>query len=403
MPNPQVIAREALKALLQEGKDPTPEAYAKSYNEQAKKLGANAYALDLSDEKILDMLDSEVREGLFSRDFKHKNEIIIALIKAVNLLFFSKKNFTLSLETIKLLLRLLATHPQKEVSTLAKGYLIEVDKTNAKSMQVWKERFMEQVKRVAEFDYMDLSRGLEFLSAIKIESLEFQKWQDRVRDELKAKKCNKEMQIKFLKELEVVLKMQLENKTQKQEDNNIEKIDKQAKKEPLCYANITSLPIDPTTTLISKDGMQEVLNYAEDQYVEKGFNYSVIVFGIAKYDKVKEIFGVEAAKKILATLGRLLKQYSNASDLIAYYGDEEFLACLLEREKEEAVKFICALDAVVQKSVFMYQQTRIEIALSAQASHRVSQKDLEDMLKVSLLEFARHKDSQGIINKEIQG
>ena len=158
-----------------------------------------------------------------------------------------------------------------------------------------------------------------------------------------------------------------------------------------------ALPIDAATTLISKTGMQEVLNYAEDTFVKEGKNYAVIVFGIAGYDRIKSHYGLEAAKRILATLGRLLKQYSNTSDLIAYYGDEEFLACLLDRKKDEAIAFIHHLDKIVRNSKFMFQQIRIEISLSAQVSHRVEEKDLESMLKISLEEFVKHKDSQGII------
>lgn len=68
--------------------------------------------------------------------------------------------------------------------------------------------------------------------------------------------------------------------------------------------------------------MQEVLDFAESQFQNNQKNYSVIVFGIAAYEKVKEHFGLEAAKRVMATLGRLLKRYSNESDLIAYYGEE---------------------------------------------------------------------------------
>lgn len=36
MQNAQIIAREALKALLKEGKEPTPEFYAEAFYAQAK-------------------------------------------------------------------------------------------------------------------------------------------------------------------------------------------------------------------------------------------------------------------------------------------------------------------------------------------------------------------------------
>lgn len=416
MQNSQSIAREALRELLKEGKDPTPEAYAQAYCAAAKKMGV-VVELEFSIEKVLEMLEVEAKENLPNKKFKHKNELFIALTKAINHLNFSKKNFSTSLEILKFLLRLLATHPQKDVSTLAKGNLIEIDKLNSKSMQSWRERWMEQVKKIPEFDVLDSLKLLEILSNFKIPSFGIQKWQDEVKDLLKESKPSKEAQIRLIKSLEAqILAL---NNSQNDFQNNSQSLQKESSKEvekkdfinpanpiknlpqkPLEFKDTMALPIDATTTLMSKAGMQEVLNYAEEAFIRENKNYSVIVFGIASYDKIKSHFGLEAAKRILATLGRLLKQYSNTSDLIAYYGDEEFLACLLEREKEEAIAFIYNLDKIVSNSKFMFQQTRIAIALSAQVSHRVEAKDLESMLKVSIDDFIKYKDSQGIIKYE---
>ncbi|MBX7491328.1 diguanylate cyclase [Helicobacter turcicus] len=408
MQNIQNIAREALKELLKEGKEPTPEAYAQAYCLAAKKMGVVVES-EFSIEKVLEMLEPEAKENLPHKKFKHKNELFISLIKVINHLNFSKKHFNTSLETLKLLLRLLAIHPQKEISTLAKGHLIEIDKLNSQSMQNWRERWMEQVKKIPEFDFLDSLKVLEILSNFKIPYLGIQKWQDDVRNLLKESKPSKEEQLKLLKSLESQILALSSQNTQSSQNSQNPKISPQepqkqsanamanSPKKPLEFKDTMALPIDAVTTLMTKDGMQEVLNYAENEFVKANENYSVIVFGIAGYDRIKEHFGLEAAKRVLATLGRLLKQYSNTSDLIAYYGDEEFLACLLGRKKEEAITFIRNLDKIVSNSKFMFQQIRIEISLSAQVSHRVEEKDLESMLKISIEEFTKHKDSQGII------
>lgn len=87
MPNAQIIAREALKELLKEGKEPTPEFYAEAFYAQAKKLGGNVGEIDFSIEKILEMLDNEIKVSLFNRKFKNKNELIASLVKSINHLF----------------------------------------------------------------------------------------------------------------------------------------------------------------------------------------------------------------------------------------------------------------------------------------------------------------------------
>ena len=403
MQNIQSIAREALKELLKEGKEPTPEFYAEAFNAQAKKLGANVGEIDFSTSKILEMLNKEVRESLFHQKFKHKNELITALVHSINHLYFYKKNFYTQLEILKLLLRLVATHPNKEIASLAKGHLLVIDKLNAQSMQMWRERWINYIKEMADMDFVDLAKGLEILLGFKIDCTLFCQWQEKARLALKSNP-SKDIKIKLMRDLETAFRAQFDKKVEipKNSVQSPPLKDSQAPQEqPLTFKDIASLPIDAVTTLMSKHGMEEVLDFAELEYQKNQKNYAVIVFGIAAYDKIKEQFGLEAAKRVLSTLGRLLKQHSNTSDLIAYYGEEEFLACLLERDKNAAIAFIRELDAIVRDSKFMFQQTRIDISLSAQASHRVEAKDLESMLKMSLEEFIKNKDSQGIIQCEI--
>ena len=403
MQNIQSIAREALKELLKEGKEPTPEFYAEAFNAQAKKLGANVGEIDFSTSKILEMLNKEVRESLFHQKFKHKNELITALVHSINHLYFYKKNFYTQLEILKLLLRLVATHPNKEIASLAKGHLLVIDKLNAQSMQMWRERWINYIKEMADMDFVDLAKGLEILLGFKIDCTLFCQWQEKARLALKSNP-SKDIKIKLMRDLETAFRVQFDKKVEipKSSVQSPPLKDSQASQEqPLTFKDIASLPIDAVTTLMSKHGMEEVLDFAELEYQKNQKNYAVIVFGIAAYDKIKEQFGLEAAKRVLSTLGRLLKQHSNTSDLIAYYGEEEFLACLLERDKNAAIAFIRELDAIVRDSKFMFQQTRIDISLSAQASHRVEAKDLESMLKMSLEEFIKNKDSQGIVQCEI--
>lgn len=403
MQNIQSIAREALKELLKEGKEPTPEFYAEAFNAQAKKLGANVGEIDFSTSKILEMLNKEVRESLFHQKFKHKNELITALVHSINHLYFYKKNFYTQLEILKLLLRLVATHPNKEIASLAKGHLLVIDKLNAQSMQMWRERWINYIKEMADMDFVDLAKGLEILLGFKIDCTLFCQWQEKARLALKSNP-SKDIKIKLMRDLETAFRAQFDKKVEIPK-NSVQspllKDSQVSQEQPLTFKDVASLPIDAVTTLMSKHGMEEVLDFAELEYQKNQKNYAVIVFGIAAYDKIKEQFGLEAAKRVLSTLGRLLKQHSNTSDLIAYYGEEEFLACLLERDKNAAIAFIRELDAIVRDSKFMFQQTRIDISLSAQASHRVEAKDLESMLKMSLEEFIKNKDSQGIIQCEI--
>lgn len=389
----QNIAREALRQLLQEGREPTPEAYAEYFYQQARKVGVS-YEEQSSLKKMLEKFNEEVRENLANKDFKSKDELIIHLIVALNHIYFYKKNFTLYVEIIRILLRILATYPQREIASLAKGQLLEIDKSNPNIMQTWREKWSELLKKSPESE--GERSALEIVSGFRIDNLAFQKWQAEVREGLESKNIKEAV---FWEKLERVLRQELKPQESAIQETQKEPI-KEAPKEKMQYKEVDSLPMDSMTTLVSKEGMQKVLEFAEEGFCKQGRNYALIAFGIIDYHKITAEYGSEAGKRILATLGRLLKEYSNPSDWIAYYGNEEFLACLLDREKSEAVEFIKKLDSVVEQSIFVYQQMRLHIKLSAQVSHRAGEASLEEALGAVLSAFESHKDTQGVINGE---
>lgn len=387
----QKIAKEALKELMQEGSDPTPEAYTDYFCRQAKKMGLKSYGDYISLKNMLEKIDAEVRDNLANKEFRNKDELTIHLIVALNHMYFYKKNFALYVEIIKILLRILATYPEKSISSLAKSQLLEFDKSNPKIMQTWKEKWNELFKKGLEVQKN--KSVLEILSDFKINNQAFQEWQGEVKEFLKFPQNFKEEYL--LKNLEKILNQELViQKISQQEEI------KNSPKERIKYQEASSLPIDSMTTLVSKEGMQKVLGFAEEAFCRQDKNYALVVFGIVGYDKIVEDFGSEAGKKILSILGRLLKEYSGPSDWISYYGGEEFVACLLDSQKNDAIEFIKNLDLVVKKSIFAYQQMHFKIKLSAQVLQRSNQTSLEYMLMKLLADFQESKNTQGVIGDE---
>ena len=270
MQNIQNIAREALKELLKQGKEPTPEFYAEAFSVQAKKMGANVGEIDFSMHKILEMLDKEAKESLFHHKFKHKNELITALTHSINHLYFYKKNFYTQLEILKLLLRLVATHPNKEISNLAKGHLLEIDKLNAQSMLMWRERWVNYIKEMANIDFVDLAKGLEILLGFKVDSTLYCQWQEKARLALNAN-ASKDTKIKLMRDLEAIFKAQFAKAEIPKDATQTplpqaSQVLKTPQAQPLVFKDIASLPIDAMTTLMSKHGMEEVLDFAELEY-----------------------------------------------------------------------------------------------------------------------------------------
>lgn len=381
MINSQKIAREALKELLENGQDPTPDAYCEAYNNQAKKMGENP--VKHSTDRMLDLINKEARELLFNKTFKNKDDLIIALIKNFNQIFFYKKSFFLQGDLIKIFLRILTSHPLKEISHLSKSFLLEIDNITQTKMQVLRDKWMEIAKKNVS-EESDNTNNLEVFLNLNIQNKHFIDWKNRLKIAIANNKMDIQMQIAFLREFETIFQDAKEKSAQ-------------SKKKKSTFKDMDLLKMDSKTTLLTRESINLVLDFAESEYQKDRENFSIIVFGIASYDELVKKFGLEATQRVVATLGRLLKKYSSSSDLLATYSDQEFLACLLGRDKDEAIAFIKNIDNAVRESIFMYKEIRINIHLSAQASHRANEADLDKMLKTTLLNFQKSKNSTGAI------
>lgn len=398
---PQNIAKAALKALLQSKKEPTPQNYESAYNEAAQKLGGTpSGGFEL--QKLCDMIEPELKATSFARNFKSKDELSIALIKNANQLFSYKKNYALQQEILRFCLRILGELPAKNISQLAKGHLLEQSKLNFNTLQIWRDRWAQCAKSAPELlkeaieEIATKAAEAKIAELKSIENIEFKNIESK---NIESAPKIQDQNLKNTNSTQDSIESKKTQEKQIIQDsiNNENFSNDNTKKENTTFKQADKLPIDPATQLISQDGMREVLNFAEDEYKKSGINYAVIFFGISKFEKLNEVYGEQAAKRVFISLGRLLKQYSNERDLIAYWGDSEFLCALLERQKPQTMAFIRELDKAIKESIFMFKQTRINIEISASVSYRVDCVDLETMLKTTIAEFKKNKDSTGII------
>lgn len=401
------IAREALRELIKEGRDPTPEAYADAYYKASLRLGIVVNEESYYDlKKLFSLLDKDIQESLQGKNYKTQNELTLSLIQMVNHQQFYYKAFLTQKEIMRYCLRLLSTHSNKSIRTLAKEQLLEWDKLNQNLALRWKENWGELIRNLNKEELESKNEDFSILEVfLQIKGDEdFNKWQEEFRNILNSKSNFGEHHLLELKKHLLKLENFLKTKEQNKENHLLEEvkegktkeIKKTLKANECEFKDLQSLPIDLSTSLINYEGMESVLEFAENAYQQEGIHYCVISFGIANCEKLLEVYKEEATRRVVATLGRLLKQYSNTKDLIAYYGKCEFLACLLNRDKEEAIAFIKQLDEAVKKSIFMFQESRISISLCAQVSFREDEESLDKMLEKSQRELQAHKKESGI-------
>lgn len=104
-------------------------------------------------------------------------------------------------------------------------------------------------------------------------------------------------------------------------------------------------------------------------------------FDIDFFKKINDKYGHEAGDRVLSTFGRLLKQSVRQEDIAARYGGEEFIVILPEMNLAEAWRFAERIRALVERSVFVYQDMRIKVSVSGGIAERSECEDRKALIK----------------------
>ena len=138
---------------------------------------------------------------------------------------------------------------------------------------------------------------------------------------------------------------------------------------------------DFLTNMANKKAIEEELRKQEAAYKRYGTNYSVVFFDIDHFKNINDTYGHDAGDVILKSLGLLFRRYAREVDTIGRFGGEEFVAILPNTNKEGAYKFAEKLREIVQKTKFMYKNTRINVSVSAGVASRDEVNSKEELLK----------------------
>jgi len=140
---------------------------------------------------------------------------------------------------------------------------------------------------------------------------------------------------------------------------------------------------DFLTNIANKKAVMDELNKQESIFKRYGTNYSVVFFDIDHFKNINDTYGHDAGDVILKSLGLLFKRYARDIDMIGRFGGEEFVAILPNTEKEGAYKFAEKLRQIIQKTKFMYKNTRINVTISGGVASRNETNSSEETLKLA--------------------
>lgn len=107
---------------------------------------------------------------------------------------------------------------------------------------------------------------------------------------------------------------------------------------------------DPMTNLLNRRGLERSLEHIWTECVRNNKKVAVIMIDIDNFKKYNDYFGhLEGDTCIRRVTAEIHKMTARKSDLAARVGGEEFVVCLPEMEKSEALKWAIKLKENVEK------------------------------------------------------
>jgi len=145
----------------------------------------------------------------------------------------------------------------------------------------------------------------------------------------------------------------------------------------------TDANIDFLTKIYNKRALREFFDKAEASYIESGTDYGIIFIDIDFFKKINDTYGHHAGDVVLAGTAGMLKKHAHKGDIVGRFGGEEFIVLCTGKTLKSAVEYINAIRARIQKSTFLYKETKIRLTMSGGVALRSQQASLNETIKVA--------------------
>jgi diguanylate cyclase (GGDEF)-like protein len=141
--------------------------------------------------------------------------------------------------------------------------------------------------------------------------------------------------------------------------------------------------MDFLTKLANRKVIDKELERFEELFLRFEDNYSVVFFDIDHFKKINDTYGHMAGEVVLTSFAQILKKKSRDMDIVGRFGGEEFIAILPKTDIDGARTYAESIRVAVEKTKFIYKETRIEVTVSAGCAERKSTKSLKELIKTS--------------------
>lgn len=121
---------------------------------------------------------------------------------------------------------------------------------------------------------------------------------------------------------------------------------------------------DPLTALPNRLALENRLADEIARVKRHGSPLTLAVWDIDFFKRINDSYGHKSGDKALIIIAKLLSEHCRETDFIARFGGEEFVMLLPETDGNAALMVVDKLRAIVEKSSFIANRTRVSITLS---------------------------------------
>ncbi|NPA12325.1 MAG: diguanylate cyclase [Epsilonproteobacteria bacterium] len=343
-----------------------------SFDSSIVKKGA--FVAGIKSEDALEVIDALIKKMEEGPDLSH---LVDAIIFALTPSYAPFMN-----DEIAVLKRQLKEDPG---IILTKAFVKDLKALTNKRIKLDKEELKKKLRdldQIAERLSIKILRILQKTGdssqEIKDIKIELQNWRHNEEDFESIKEKLLSIAISLDKELDDF------QEEMKKEDEEIQRLKNKIKSLENKVKKLSKeVKTDFLTNVANKKALMEELDKKESGFKRYGTNYSVVFFDIDHFKNINDTYGHDAGDVVLKSLGLLFRRYARDIDTIGRFGGEEFVAILPNTDKDGAFKFAEKLRGIVEKTKFMYKNTRIPVTVSGGVASRDETSSKEEVLKLA--------------------
>jgi diguanylate cyclase (GGDEF)-like protein/PAS domain S-box-containing protein len=126
--------------------------------------------------------------------------------------------------------------------------------------------------------------------------------------------------------------------------------------------------LDPLTQLGNRGYAENSLHARFDEMERYNWPFGVLFIDIDHFKEVNDSYGHDVGDKVLKMVAMTLRNSVRASDIVARWGGEEFVAIMLAVTKDQLYALANKIRILVEKSSFTARQNRIKVTVSIGAA-----------------------------------